>query len=138
MKEVETVFDVIDKLIGTPLYLLMCIGLIVFFVYYFWKVAPARYKAFEDLIRDNAKQTSEIEKISSQYEKALENSNRVIENNTAALKSTQSMLELFNSKIDTNILKTDEISRITTDFSDKINDLNVAIAVTSEQIKKNQ
>ena len=108
MKEVETVFDVIDKLIGTPLYLLMCIGLIVFFVYYFWKVAPARYKAFEDLIRDNAKQTSEIEKITSQYEK----SNRFIENNTAALKSTQSMLELFNSKIDTNILKTDEIQEL--------------------------
>ena len=63
MKDVEGFFNIVDKLVGTPLYLIMCIGLIIFFVYYFWKVAPSRYKAFEDLIRDNSRQTAEISKI---------------------------------------------------------------------------
>ena len=35
MKDVEGFFNIVDKLVGTPLYLIMCIGLIIFFVYYF-------------------------------------------------------------------------------------------------------
>ena len=127
MSEVESVLGIIDQLIGTPLYLLMCLGTIVFFVYYFWKVAPARYKAFEELIRDNAAQSTEIAKLTTQYEKTLENSNKVIENNTAALKSTQSMLELVNSKVEEAIALGKDLTTKAEDNKDKLNDLHIAI-----------
>lgn len=127
MGEVTDVFGVIDKLIGTPLYLLMCIGTIVFFVYYFWKVAPSRYKAFEGLIKDNAAQSIEVTKLTNQYEKMLENSNRVIENNTAALKSTQAMLELVDSKIEESITLGKDLATKADDNKDKLNDLHIAI-----------
>ena len=128
MKDVEGFFDIVDKLVGTPLYLIMCIGLIIFFVYYFWKVAPSRYKAFEDLIRDNSRQTEEISKITSQYEKSLDNSNKVIENNTAALKSTQAMLELLNSKVDEAVDSEKDVSRKLDDCSDKLTDMHITLA----------
>lgn len=128
MKDVEGFFNIVDKLVGTPLYLIMCIGLIIFFVYYFWKVAPSRYKAFEDLIRDNSRQTAEISKITSQYEKSLGNSNKVIENNTAALKSTQAMLELLNSKVDEAVDSEKDVSRKLGDCSDKLTDMHITLA----------
>lgn len=128
MKDVEGFFNIVDKLVGTPLYLIMCIGLIIFFVYYFWKVAPSRYKAFEDLIRDNSRQTVEISKITSQYEKSLDNSNKVIENNTAALKSTQAMLELLNSKVDEAVDSEKDVSRKLGDCSDKLTDMHITLA----------
>lgn len=128
MKDVEEFFNIVDKLVGTPLYLIMCIGLIIFFVYYFWKVAPSRYKAFEDLIRDNSRQTAEISKIASQYEKSLDNSNKVIENNTAALKSTQAMLELLNSKVDEAVDSEKDVSRKLGDCSDKLTDMHITLA----------
>lgn len=128
MKDVEGFFNIVDKLVGTPLYLIMCIGLIIFFVYYFWKVAPSRYKAFEDLIRDNSRQTAEISKITSQYEKSLDNSNKVIENNTAALKSTQAMLELLNSKVDEAVDSEKDVSRKLGDCSDKLTDMHIILA----------
>ena len=127
MKDVEGFFNIVDKLVGTPLYLIMCIGLIIFFVYYFWKVAPSRYKAFEDLIRDNSRQTAEISKITSQYEKSLDNSNKVIENNTAALKSTQAMLELLNSKVDEAVDSEKDVSRKLGDYSDKLTDMHITL-----------
>lgn len=128
MKDVEGFFNIVDRLVGTPLYLIMCIGLIIFFVYYFWKVAPSRYKAFEDLIKDNSKQATEISKIASQYEKSLDNSNKVIENNTAALKSTQAMLELLNSKVDEAIDSEKDVSRKLGDYSDKLTDMHITLA----------
>lgn len=128
MKDVEGFFNIVDRLVGTPLYLIMCIGLIIFFVYYFWKVAPSRYKAFEDLIKDNSKQATEIFKIASQYEKSLDNSNKVIENNTAALKSTQAMLELLNSKVDEAIDSEKDVSRKLGDYSDKLTDMHITLA----------
>lgn len=128
MKDVEGFFNTVDKLVGTPLYLIMCIGLIIFFVYYFWKVAPSRYKAFEDLIRDSSRQTAEISKITSQYEKSLDNSNKVIENNTAALKSTQAMLELLNSKVDEAVDSEKDVSRKLGDCSDKLTDMHITLA----------
>lgn len=136
MKDIEGFVGIVDKLVGTPLYLIMCIGLIVFFVYYFWKVAPARYKAFEDLIRDNSKQTAEIAKITSQYEKSLDNSNKVIENNTAALKSTQAMLELLNSKVDEAISTEKNLGRKVEDCGDKLTDMHIAVAEMSGKFNK--
>lgn len=136
MESIEKIFEIIEKLVGTPLYLLMGIGMMVFFVYYFWKVAPARYAAFENLVKDNTRQSATTEKLVIQYEKTLENSNRVIENNTAALKSTQSMLELFNSKIDTAIQKEEEIHRSTNDLNDKINDFHITVAVMKEKLEQ--
>lgn len=136
MTDVEGVFTVVEKLVGTPLYLLMSVGCIVFFVYYFAKVAPARYKAFENLIKDNTKQTISLEKLSEKYDKALENSNRVIENNTAALKSTQSMLELCNAKIDANTKKVQEVDMSAKDFNDKMDDLHVTIAKIDVKVEK--
>ena len=134
MKDVEDFFNIVDKLVGTPLYLIMCIGLIVFFVYYFWKVAPSRYKAFEDLIRDNSKQTAEISKITAQYEKTLDNSNKVIENNTAALKSTQAMLELLNSKVDEAVNTEKSLGREIDNCGDKLTDMHIAIAEMSGKL----
>lgn len=134
MKDVEDFFNIVDKLVGTPLYLIMCIGLIIFFVYYFLKVAPSRYKAFEDLIRDNSKQTAEISKITAQYEKTLDNSNKVIENNTAALKSTQAMLELLNSKTDEAISTEESLGRKIDDCGDKLTDMHIAIAEMSGKL----
>lgn len=128
MKDVEGFFNIVDRLVGTPLYLIMCIGLIIFFVYYFWKVAPSRYKAFENLIKDNSKQATEISKIANQYEKSLNNSNKVIENNTAALKSTQAMLELLNLKVDEAIDSEKDVSKKLGDYSDKLTDMYITLA----------
>lgn len=133
--EIDGFFSLIDKLIGTPLYLLICAIFMVLFVYYFLKVLPARNKAIESLIKDNAKQTGEIAKITAQYEKSLDNSNKVIENNTAALKSTQAMLELLNSKVDENILLEKDLARKIDDYEDKITDIHIELATIGGKIK---
>lgn len=136
MSEVEKILQLMEKMVGTPLYLLVCIGTLIFFVYYFWKVAPARYEAFENLVKDNTEQRINGEKLTEQYERALENSNRVIENNTAALKSNQAMLELFNSKIDTNTEKINECIVSAKDFNDKVDDMHLSVVKIDAKLEQ--
>lgn len=55
--------ETMEFLVGTPLYLLVSVGFLVFVVYYFWKVAPKRYEDYRQLNAQSEKNNKMLETI---------------------------------------------------------------------------
>ena len=126
----------LEFILGTPLQSLLSALFIGAIIYYFWKIAPQRFKAFEKLTQDQNQNTQLIAKIAQQYEKLVENSTKVIENNTAALESNQVILKLTTEKIqnvNNDLLK---LSQDVKDLKKEAEDIKVFMVEINTKIEK--
>lgn len=129
--------ETMEFLVGTPLYLLVSVGFLVFVVYYFWKIAPKRYEDYRQLNAQSEKNNKMLETICQQYDKTLDSITRVIENNTAALQNTQAILQLTAERASSNIQEIAYLENKIDSLTDKVTEASITLAKIVGYLEKN-